>query len=99
MTTQTSPLPPQKDKRLLDQMREALQVQHYSIRTEHTYVDWARRYILFHNKRHPTDMGASEVTQFLTALAVERKVAASTQNQALGALLFLYREVLQQNLP
>ena len=60
---------------------------------------WIRRYILFHNERHPMEMGAAEVTQFLTALAVERKVAASTQNQALGALLFLHREVLQQNLP
>jgi integron integrase len=62
-------------------------------------VGWIRRYILFHRKRHPAEMGAPEVTQFLTALAVERKVAASTQNQALGALLFLYREVLQQDLP
>ena len=85
--------------RLLDRVRQALQTRHYSRRTEKTYVAWIRRYILFHHKRHPADMGASEVTQFLTALAVERKVAASTQNQALGALLFLYREVLQQTLP
>ena len=89
------PRPP----RFLDRVRQALQTRHYSRRTEKTYVAWIRRYILFHNKRHPMEMGAAEVTQFLTALAVERKVAASTQNQALGALLFLYREVLQQNLP
>ena len=85
--------------RLLDRVRQALQTRHYSRRTEKAYVGWIRRYILFHRKRHPAEMGAPEVTQFLTALAVERKVAASTQNQALGALLFLYREVLQQDLP
>ena len=62
-------------------------------------MGWIRRYILFHGKRHPTEMGAPEVTQFLTSLAVDRRVAASTQNQALGALLFLYREVLDQDLP
>ncbi len=77
----------------------ALQTRHYSRRTEKAYVGWIRRYILFHHKRHPADMGAREVTQFLTALAVERKVAAATQNQALGARLFLYRKVLEQNLP
>ncbi len=87
-----------RPKKLLDQMREALQTQHYSIRTEESYVDWARRFILFHNKRHPKDMGAPEIEAFLTYLAVERKVAASTQNQALSALLFLYREVLHQEL-
>jgi Phage integrase, N-terminal SAM-like domain len=75
--------------RLLDRVRQALQTRHYSRRTEKAYVGWIRRYILFHRKRHPAEMGAPEVTQFLTALAVERKVAASTQNQALGALLFL----------
>jgi integron integrase len=89
---------PPRPKKLLDQMREALQTQHYSIRTEDSYVDWARRFILFHNKRHPKEMGAPEVEAFLTHLAVERKVAASTQNQALSALLFLYREVLHQEL-
>ena len=62
-------------------------------------MGWTRRYILFHGKRHPAEMGAPEVTKFLTSLAVDRQVAASTQNQALGALLFLYREVLQQDLP
>ena len=85
--------------RLLDRVRQALQTRHYSRRTEKTYVAWIRRYILFHRKRHPAEMGAHEVTQFLTSLAVERRVAASTQNQALAALLFLYREVLEQNLP
>lgn len=85
-----------RPKKLLDQMREALQLQHYSIRTENAYVDWARRFILFSGKRHPKDMGAPEVAAFLTYLAIERKVAASTQNQALSALLFLYREVLHQ---
>jgi len=85
--------------RLLDRVRQALQTRHYSRRTEKTYVAWIRRYILFHRKRHPAEMGAHEVTQFLTSLAVEHRVAASTQNQALAALLFLYREVLEQNLP
>ena len=85
--------------RLLDRVRQALQTRHYSRRTIKAYVGWIRRYILFHHKRHPGEMGAGEVSQFLTSLVVERKVAASTQNQALGALLFLYREVLQQNLP
>jgi integron integrase len=76
-----------------------LRARHGSRRTEKAYVGWIRRYILFHGKRHPSDMGAAEVTQFLSALAVQRNVAASTQNQALSALLFLYREVLGQELP
>ncbi len=84
-------------KKLLDRMREILRVKHYSIRTEQTYVNWAKRYILFHNKRHPKDMGAPEIAAFLTHLAVQRNVAASTQNQALCALLFLYDEVLHQD--
>lgn len=88
----------QKPK-LLDQMRQAIRVRHYSLRTETAYVDWARRFILFHGKRHPKDMGAPEVEAFLTHLAVERKVAASTQNQARSALLFLYKEVLEIVLP
>jgi site-specific recombinase XerD len=74
-------------------------VRHYSIRTEDTYVDWTRRFILFHGKRHPQELGASEVTAFLTHLAVDRGVASSTQNQAKSALLFLYREVLGVQLP
>jgi integron integrase len=79
-------------------MRETLQTQHYSYRTEQTYVDWCRRFILFHDKRHPKDMGNPEVEAFITHLATRRKVAASTQNQALSAILFLYNEVLQQPL-
>jgi len=90
--------PAQPPKKLLDRMRDILRTQHYSLRTEQAYVQWARRYILFHHKRHPKDMGVPEVEAFLTHLALERHVAASTQNQALSALLFLYREVLHQPL-
>ncbi|MFP5381880.1 MAG: integron integrase [Gammaproteobacteria bacterium] len=85
--------------RLLDRLRAAIRVRHYSIRTEEAYVDWARRYVLFHGKRHPKEMGPAELTAFLTHLATERGVSASTQNQAKSALLFLYREVLGQELP
>ncbi len=88
----------QRPKKLLDQVREAIQVKHYSIRTEQAYVNWIKRYILFHDKRHPREMGAAEIEAFLTHLAVDRNVAASTQNQALSALLFLYRQVLKQDL-
>jgi integron integrase len=77
-------------------VRDAIRARHYSRRTEKAYVAWIRRYIFFHGKRHPADMAAAEITRFLTSLAVDGKVAASTQNQALSALLFLYREVLQQ---
>lgn len=85
--------------RLLDQVRAKIRLKHYSIRTEQSYLDWVRRFILFHNKRHPADMGAQEVEQFLSHLAVEGQVSASTQNQAKSALLFLYREVLNTELP
>lgn len=85
--------------KLLVRMRDALRLLHYSYRTEQSYLDWARRYILFHGKRHPKDMSAPEVTAFLSHLATERKVSASTQNQAKSALLFLYRKVLEQELP
>ncbi len=85
--------------RLLDLVRERIRVKHYSLRTEQSYIGWIRRYILFHGKRHPKDMGAPEVENFLSHLAVNRKVSASTQNQALAALLFLYREVLAIELP
>jgi len=85
--------------KLLDQVRERLRVKHYSIRTEQAYVDWIKRFIRFHGKRHPKGMGAPEVEAFLTHLAVKGKVSASTQNQAKSALLFLYREVLEQTLP
>lgn len=88
-----------KPPRLLDQVREKLRVKHYSIRTEQAYVDWIRRFILFHEKRHPATLGAPEIERFLSHLAVERRVAASTQNQALSALLFLYKVVLGRNLP
>src|SRR4051794_8226030 len=81
--------------KLLDRLRQACRIRHYSIRTEEAYHDWARRFILFHGKRHPQEMGAAEINQFLTHLAVEGHVSASTQNQAFCALLFLYRDVLQ----
>jgi len=84
--------------KLLDQMRDIIRTKHYSYRTEETYLDWARRYILFHQKRHPTEMGATEIQVFLAHLASERRVAASTQNQALSAILFLYREVLHKEI-
>ena len=83
--------------RLLDQVRDRLRVKHYALRTEQAYVDWIKRFILFHGKRHPADMGAPEIEAFLTHLAVDRTVSASTQNQALAALLFLYKEVLDVN--
>lgn len=85
--------------RLLDRVRDAVRARHYSRRTEEAYTAWIRRFILFHGKRHPAEMGAAEITRFLTALAVDRRVAASTQNQALSALLFLYRDVLRQEIP
>jgi site-specific recombinase XerD len=87
-----------RPKKLLDQVRDAIRVKHYSIRTEEAYVNWIKRYILFYNKRHPQEMGVSEIEAFLTHLAVDQNVAASTQNQALSALLFLYREVLRIDL-
>jgi integron integrase len=98
--TEQPTLSPQ-GKKLLDVVRDVLRTKNYSYRTEQTYVDWIKRYILFHQKRHPKDMGAEEIQAFITHLATERKVAASTQNQALSALLFLYRIVLQKetNLP
>jgi integron integrase len=80
-------------------LRAEIRLRHYSIRTEEAYVDWARRFILFHGKRHPQEMGADEVSAFLSYLASERNVSASTQNQAKSALLFLYREVLGIDLP
>ena len=85
--------------KLLDRVRHTVRARHYSRRTEKAYVHWIKRYILFHGKRHPGEMGAVEITAFLTALAVRERVAASTQNQALNALLFLYREILGVELP
>lgn len=85
--------------KLLDQVRGKIRLKHYSIRTEQAYVDWIKRYILHFGKRHPIELGAAEVELFLTCLAVEGKVSASTQNQAKSALLFLYKEVLGVELP
>jgi len=87
---------PITSRKLLDQVRDVLRLKHYSFRTEQAYVDWVRRFILFHHKRHPAEMGAPEIEAFLTHLAVDENVAASTQNQALCALEFLYREVLHR---
>ena len=88
----TMPVP--HGKKLLDQYRDALRIKHYSARTEETYISWVKDYILYHNKRHPREMGVPEISQFLAHLANTRKISASTQNQALSAILFLYRYVL-----
>jgi site-specific recombinase XerD len=81
--------------KLLDRVRDAIRTRHYSRRTEDAYVYWIRRYIVFHKKVHPSTMGAPEISAFLTWLAVEQRLSASTQNQAFCAVLFLYRDVLQ----
>lgn len=94
MNTSINPAP-----KLLDQVRGKIRLKHYSIRTEQAYLDWIKRFIVFFDKRHPRDLGAAEVEAFLTHLAVVGKVAASTQNQAKSALLFLYKEVLEAELP
>ena len=86
--------PPATSPKLLDRLREALCSRHYSRRTEQTYCHWVKRFIYFHNVRHPTEMAEPEINAFLTHLAVKEKVSASTQNQALSALLFLYRHVI-----
>ena len=93
-----SPAPCITSPRLLDRVRWHLRVKHYSLRTEQAYIHWIRRFILFHHKRHPIDMGEKEISAFLTHLAVDQNVAASTQNQALSALLFLYQQVLERKL-
>lgn len=87
-----------KQPKLLDQVRYAIRTKHYSYRTEEAYVNWIIRFILYHNKRHPKEMGEKEINQFLTYLAVEEKVSASTQNQALCAVVFLYKHVLNKKL-
>src|SRR5438067_4616251 len=87
-----------KPKKLLERVRDVIRVKHYSLRTERTYCDWIERFIRFHRMRHPSEMGAAEVGEFLTHLARDGHVAASTQNQALSALLFLYKEVLKQEI-
>lgn len=94
---QSSPSGPPKPK-LLDQVRQAIRTRHYSPRTEETYVGWLKRFIFFHNKRHPAEMGEQEIARFLSSLASESHVSASTQNQALNAILFLYREVLRKEI-
>ena len=91
--TRRVPATPGKPK-LLDQVRDAIRTRHYSYRTEEAYVGWIKRFIFFHHKRHPAEMGPVEITQFLTALAVDRHVSASTQTQAFAAVLFLYQQVL-----
>lgn len=91
--------PPLRSVRLLDQVRERARYLHYSLSTEKTYPYWVRFYIRWHGLRHPREMGPSDVEAFLTMLATERKVSASTHNQALSALLFLYREMLGLGLP
>lgn len=88
-----------RQPRLLDQVRARLRVKHYSLRTEQAYLGWIRRFILANGKRHPRDLGAPEIEAFLTYLATKRQVSAGTQNQALAAILFLYREVLELELP
>jgi site-specific recombinase XerD len=80
-------------------VRERIRVRHYSLRTERSYVDWIRRYVRFHGRRHPREMGAAHIEAFLSSLARDRRVAAPTQNQALAALLFLYKEVLRMEVP
>lgn len=85
-------------QKLVDQVRNAIRVKHYSPRTEEAYWNWIKRFIIFHNKRHPNDMAESEISSFLSDLAVNKRVSASTQNQALSAILFLYNEVLKKPL-
>lgn len=92
-------LPYPQPPKLLDQLRRAIRLRHYSPRTESCYVDWVVRFIRFHHLRHPRDMGGAEIEMFLTALAVKEHVSSSTQNQGFNALLFLYQQVLGIDLP
>ena len=87
-----------RPKKVLEQVGDQIRLKHYFYRTEEAYIQWMRRYILFHNKRHPKEMVVPEIEAFITHLAVEGNVAAATQNQALSALLFLYKHVLKQDL-
>src|SRR5262249_51477233 len=87
---------PAGNPKLLDQVRNVIRRKRYSIRTEQAYIDWIKRFIIYHGKRHPGEMAEEEVAEFLTHLARDLNVAASTQNQALSALLFLYKEVLKK---
>ena len=99
MKTSTAPLPPLRSVKVLDQLRERIRYLHYSLRTEQAYVHWVRAFIRFHGVRHPATLGSSEVEAFLSWLASERKVSASTHRQALAALLFFYGKVLCADLP
>ena len=99
MDTSNGTRSPDRPPRLLDQLRDRIRLKHYSRRTEQAYVQWVKRYIYFHGKRHPAELGKAEAEDFLTSLAVERNVTSSTQAQALSALLFLYREVLGWTCP
>ncbi len=92
------PLPSSGKPKLLEQVRQAIRTRHYSNKTEKAYVHWIKRYIFFHDKRHPLEMAESEIAQFLSGLATERRVSASTQNQAFNAILFLYNEVLSKKI-
>ena len=96
-TPVVAPVSPPKPK-LLDQVRQAIRTRHYSPRTEETYVHWIKRFIFFHNKRHPLEVAEPEIARFLSNLATESHVSASTQNQALNAVLFLYRQVLRKDI-
>jgi integron integrase len=98
MSSFLSTAPEQSKPKLLDRVRHLMRLRHYSLRTEEAYVGWIRRYILFHGKRHPRELDERDISAFLSSLAVQGKVAASTQNQALSALLFLYKEVLGREL-
>jgi site-specific recombinase XerD len=86
------------EKKLLDQVRDVIRVKHYSYKTEKSYINWIKRYILYHHKRHPMEMGEPEISSFLTFLATHEKVCANTQNLALNAIVFLYKQVLHKEL-
>jgi len=92
------PFPGAPKPRLLDQVRQAIRTRHYSYRTEKAYIYWIKRFIFFHDKRHPAEMGETEIAQFLSSLATDDRVSTSTQNQALNALLFLYNKVLERQI-
>jgi len=89
--TRAETAPAARKPKLLDQVRESIRARHYSPRTEETYVHWIKRFVIFHDKRHPTEMAEMEIARFLSSLATESRVSPSTQNQALNAILFLYR--------
>lgn len=99
ISPEKSGIPSQPPVKLLDQVRDRIRYKHYSLRTEHSYVQWVKRFVLFHGKRHPNTMGAREVEAYLSYLSNEGNISASTHQQALSALLFLYKEVLGIDLP